>query len=41
MPTHWVRTAVRWDLIEPNERRTTDDWTKVDRIVDDATHGII
>jgi hypothetical protein len=36
LPTHWVRTAVRWDLIEPNSANE-DDWTKVDRIVDDAT----
>jgi polysaccharide biosynthesis protein PslG len=36
MPTHWVRTAVRWDLVEPNSA-DQDDWTKVDRIVDDAT----
>jgi hypothetical protein len=35
MPTHWVRTAVRWDLVEPNSPNQ-DDWTKVDRIVDDA-----
>jgi hypothetical protein len=35
MPTHWVRTAVRWDLIEPKSA-DEDDWTKVDRIVDDA-----
>jgi Cellulase (glycosyl hydrolase family 5) len=35
MPTHWVRTAVRWDLIEPTSA-DSDDWTKVDRIVDDA-----
>src|SRR5471032_1621037 len=27
MPTHWVRTAVRWDLIEPTSAEA-DDWTK-------------
>jgi hypothetical protein len=35
LPTHWVRTAVRWDLVEPTSPNS-DDWTKVDRIVDDA-----
>ncbi|HEY5012881.1 MAG TPA: cellulase family glycosylhydrolase [Acidimicrobiia bacterium] len=32
---HWVRTAVRWDLVEP-DRATADDWTTADRIVADA-----
>jgi hypothetical protein len=36
MPTHWIRTAVRWDKVEPASS-SSDDWTKVDRIVDDAT----
>jgi polysaccharide biosynthesis protein PslG len=37
---HWIRTAVRWDLVEPSSP-TSDDWTKTDRIVDDATaHGL-
>jgi len=36
LPTHWVRTAVRWDTIEPTSP-AADDWTKVDRIVADAT----
>lgn len=36
LPTHWVRAGVRWDLIEP-KRADQDNWTKVDRIVDDAT----
>jgi polysaccharide biosynthesis protein PslG len=36
LPTHWVRAGVRWDLIEPKSP-DQDDWTKVDRIVDDAT----
>jgi hypothetical protein len=31
----WVRTAVRWDLVEP-ERASSDDWTKADQIVDQA-----
>jgi hypothetical protein len=38
LPTHWVRTAVRWDLIEPNSP-DQDNWTKADRIVDDATQN--
>jgi Cellulase (glycosyl hydrolase family 5) len=33
--THWMRTAVRWDLVERTSPNS-DDWTKVDRIVDDA-----
>ncbi len=37
---HWIRTAVRWDLVEPDDA-TTDDWTKSDRIVADAqAHGL-
>jgi hypothetical protein len=35
LPAHWIRTAVRWDLIEPTSP-DSDDWTKVDRIVTDA-----
>ena len=31
----WVRTAVRWDLVEP-ESASSDDWTKADQIVDQA-----
>jgi polysaccharide biosynthesis protein PslG len=31
----WVRTAVRWDLVEPDSA-SSDDWTKVDALVKDA-----
>jgi polysaccharide biosynthesis protein PslG len=38
--SHWIRTAVRWDLVEPSSP-SSDDWTKADRIVGDATaHGL-
>ena len=37
---HWIRTAVRWDEVEPNSPNA-DDWTKVDHIVNDArAHGL-
>lgn len=32
---HWMRTAIRWDLVEPNSA-SSDDWTKADLIVGDA-----
>jgi polysaccharide biosynthesis protein PslG len=32
---HWMRTAIRWDLVEPKSP-SSDDWTHVDHIVDDA-----
>jgi hypothetical protein len=36
----WVRTALRWDLVEPN-RESSDDWTKVDEIVEQSqAHGV-
>ena len=37
---HWIRTAIRWDDIEPSSANV-DDWSKPDRIVADAQkHGI-
>ena len=35
LPTRWIRTAVRWDDVEPNGP-TSDDWSTADRIVADA-----
>lgn len=36
----WVRTAVRWDLVEPDSA-SSDDWTKSDEIVAQAqAHGL-
>jgi hypothetical protein len=36
----WVRTAVRWDLVEP-ESAEADDWSKADEIVAQAqAHGL-
>ena len=36
----WVRTAIRWDLVEPNSAGA-DDWTRADAIVDQArSHGL-
>jgi hypothetical protein len=36
----WVRTAVRWDLVEPDSA-DTDDWAKADEIVAQAQeHGL-
>jgi hypothetical protein len=32
LPAHWVRTAVRWDSVEP-DGPTSDDWAQADRIV--------
>lgn len=36
----WVRTAIRWDLVEP-ESATSDDWKVADAIVDQSqAHGL-
>src|SRR4051812_1976335 len=35
---HWIRTAIRWDRIEPDSA-DSDDWSTPDRIVADAGKG--
>lgn len=35
---HWIRTAVRWDRVEPDSA-DSDDWSTPDRIVADAQKG--
>jgi hypothetical protein len=36
----WIRTAIRWDLVEPDSP-SADDWTRADQIVNQSrSHGL-